>query len=543
MKEKKCCNRAAPIVALIVLSVVVMALPAVGQGPSGSGDQAVAAYCFERVGFGQEPVPVAKTADLSQVLADVRWGYHPAIGCYLVIDDHSQSVLRASTADLSLDQPTAAGQATAEYCYATAARFGRMPVDIAKTADHSRVLAQVKWGLNDSIGCYLVLNDNALSALQAAGQAGPTTQPEEAVPSEAEIAAVEAEMADLVNRLRESLGLDPLVHHPSIGTVARGWSQTMAAEDDFRHNPNYAQQYPPGWVLVGENVSRQGRFSSLASAVQRSFDGLANSPGHYNNMVNPQFTHLGVGIAVDERGGFWLTQNFARYTSAIVEPTPTTQELVPIQAVYAIPSGLSPVAGRELAIADTVAEVQRWFRTQTGGRHPLFARNGSSISVVTVHLSRSDDELPDHNADFIDEIHQQLGRSQDAPLLIVSEGEFAQNSACGWNDQPAVVIPMGNCDIAPRARAEWPSGATYIVAHELTHLLGAVKPCAPNHDGTSHVDDDNRDILYLGPKSRDWSNLTLDVGHDDYYRHGRDGCYDIAENPLLAAEPSATEGE
>ena len=315
---------------LVVLCAGVMVLPAAGQGPSGSGDQAVAAYCFERVGFGREPVPVAKTADLSQVLADVRWGYNPAIGCYLVIDHHSRSVLRASAEDLSLDVPTAADQATAEYCYAAAARFGRMPVDIAKTADHSRVLAQVKWGHNDVIGCYLVLNDNALAALRASAQSDPTVQPGSGpdpgvVPPEAGIAAAEAQMAGLVNRLREDLGLDPLVHHPGIGAVARGWSQTMADEDDFRHNPNYLEQYPAGWALAGENISWQSVFISLASAVQKSFDRLANSPGHYANMVNPQFTHLGVGIAVDEGGGFWLTQNFADYPSGVVETTVTSK--------------------------------------------------------------------------------------------------------------------------------------------------------------------------------------------------------------------------
>ena len=442
----------------------------------------MAAYCFEQVGFGREPVPVAKTADLSQVLADVRWGYNPAIGCYLVIDDHSRSVLRASAADLSLDVPTAADQATAEYCYAAAARFGRMPVDIAKTADHTRVLAQVKWGHNDVIGCYLVLNDNALAALQAAAQSGPAAQPgsdpdPEVVPSGAEIAAAEAEMVGLVNRLRENLGLDPLVHHPSIRAVARSWSQTMAAEDDFRHNPNYLEQYPPGWALAGENVSWQSGFNSLASAVQKSFDGLANSPGHYRNMVNPQFTHLGVGIAVDEGGGFWLTQNFARYTSAIVDPiTPSREEAEPgpIQAVYAISAGVSPVATREQAIADTVAEVQRWFRSQTGGKHPIFARNGSSISVARVQLPLAESELPDRNSGYIDNIRQQLGAGPNAPLLIVSEGEFARNSFCGWESDQVVVIPIGNCDIALKVDTEWPGGATYIVAHELAHLLGAV---------------------------------------------------------------------
>ena len=142
-------------------------------------------------------------------------------------------------------------------------------------------------------------------------------------PQAAEIAAAEAEMVGLVNHLREGLGLNPLVHHSSIAAVARSWSQTMAAEDDFRHNPNYSQQYPPGWARAGENISWQSGFNSLSSAVQDSFDGLVASPGHYQNMVNPQFTHLGVGIAVDEGGGFWLTQNFAHYRSSIVEPTPT----------------------------------------------------------------------------------------------------------------------------------------------------------------------------------------------------------------------------
>ena len=534
--------RIALALSVVALIQATAAPPAGGQGPSGSGDQAVAAYCFEQVGFGREPVPVAKTADLSQVLADVRWGYNPAIGCYLVIDDHSQSVLRGSTADLSLDLPTAADQATAEYCYATAARFGRMPVDIGKTADHSRVLAQVKWGHNDVIGCYLVLNDNALAALQAAAQPGSEPDPE-AVPSEAEIAAAEVEAAGLVNRLREGLGLDPLNHHSSIRAVAHRWSQTMAAEDDFKHNPDYARQYPVGWTLVGENVSRLSRFNSLSSAVQKTFDGLVDSLGHYRNMVNPQFTHLGVGIAVDENGGFWLTQNFARYTSAIVEPTIPSEEeaeLIPIQAVYAIPSGVAPVATREQAIADTVAEVQRWFRTQTGGEHPIFARNGSSVSVETVRLPLTESELPDRNSGFIANIRNQLGADPNTPLLIVSEGKFALDSACGWQPQQAVVIPLGNCDIALQIDSKWPRGATYIVAHELAHLLGAVRPCAPNYDGTGHVDDDSRDLLYHGPESRDWANLTLDVGNDDYFRHGRDDCYDIADNPLLADEPSAT---
>ncbi len=47
-------------------------------------------------------------------------------------------------------------------------------------------------------------------------------------------------------------------------------------------------------------------------AVQAAFDALVASPGHYANMTNPEFNHLGVGIPV-EGSSFWFTQNFAHY--------------------------------------------------------------------------------------------------------------------------------------------------------------------------------------------------------------------------------------
>ncbi|WP_419845608.1 hypothetical protein [Candidatus Poriferisocius sp.] len=37
---------------------------------------------------------MAKSADGSEVLAQVRWGYHDSIGCYLVLDDEAVWELR-----------------------------------------------------------------------------------------------------------------------------------------------------------------------------------------------------------------------------------------------------------------------------------------------------------------------------------------------------------------------------------------------------------------------------------------------------------------
>lgn len=131
-------------------------------------------------------------------------------------------------------------------------------------------------------------------------------------PTEAALAAAEAEMAALVNELRDNLGLNALSYHSAIAEVARRWSHTMAVEQNFMHNPNLAQQYPAGWLSSGENISWNYPVNSLSDAVLSSFNGLVYSPGHYANMISPEFTHLGVGIALED-GRFWVTQNFASF--------------------------------------------------------------------------------------------------------------------------------------------------------------------------------------------------------------------------------------
>ncbi len=111
--------------------------------------------------------------------------------------------------------------------------------------------------------------------------------------------AEEVEMLSLVNDLRNSLGLEPLANHDGLAAVARAWSQHMAETGQFHHNPRFFEQYPPGFWGGGENIA-WGYVS-----VQSAFNGWKNSPGHYRNMVDPNFTHIGVGIV-----GTYYTQNF-----------------------------------------------------------------------------------------------------------------------------------------------------------------------------------------------------------------------------------------
>ncbi len=147
--------------------VAVAAGPAAAQSDT---QQSVAQRCFEHHKFGAQPVDVAKTADGPTVLAQTSWNWHDAIGCYLTLDDTALAVLRTAPTPQSLpDGETEASKRCFEHH-----QFGQRPVDVAKSADRQTVLARLSWGYHDAIGCYLVLDDTALTTLRASG-AAPTT--------------------------------------------------------------------------------------------------------------------------------------------------------------------------------------------------------------------------------------------------------------------------------------------------------------------------------------------------------------------------------
>ena len=115
---------------------------------------------------------VAKSADGHNVLAQTSWNWHDSIGCYLTLDDASLKVLRADPAPHS---PPGGETEASVRCFGHH-QFGRRPVDVAKSVDHQTVLARLSWGYHVAIGCYLTLDERALSILRGA-TAGSTTEP------------------------------------------------------------------------------------------------------------------------------------------------------------------------------------------------------------------------------------------------------------------------------------------------------------------------------------------------------------------------------
>jgi uncharacterized protein YkwD len=84
-------------------------------------------------------------------------------------------------------------------------------------------------------------------------------------------------------------------------SYARAWARHMAEVGAPSHS-NY-RSLVGTWLVVGENIA-------LGSSVSQIFAGLSASPTHFANMVNPYFTHMGIGVWVDASGVMWTAHVF-----------------------------------------------------------------------------------------------------------------------------------------------------------------------------------------------------------------------------------------
>lgn len=120
----------------------------------------------------------------------------------------------------------------------------------------------------------------------------------------------------LVNKARKKEKAGGLTSNDSLTANAYMWSTTMAAieatqGDGFFHNPwNFEEVSPLNWYTAGENIAYFWG-SEPATAGSKFHDMWMNSPGHRANILNPAFTHVGIGIYTTPTGRVYGTQVFA----------------------------------------------------------------------------------------------------------------------------------------------------------------------------------------------------------------------------------------
>jgi hypothetical protein len=136
--------------------------------------------------------------------------------------------------------------------------------------------------------------------------------------AQADTVSDEAAFVAKINELRASKGLGSLQVNANLTDKARAWSAGMADAGKIWHS-TLSDGVTENWKKLGENVGMGGSVDGLHRA-------FVNSPGHYANLVDPAFTHIGIGIVM---GGstIYVTEVFMQLMpvkAPVAVTTPTT---------------------------------------------------------------------------------------------------------------------------------------------------------------------------------------------------------------------------
>jgi uncharacterized protein YkwD len=135
----------------------------------------------------------------------------------------------------------------------------------------------------------------------------------------------------LVNQQRAARGLQPLARVGALDRCAQDYAVRMAREGFFAHTAPDGST--PDDRIAATGYQAQGWGENIAAG-QQSADAVMqawmNSPGHAANILNANFTQIGIGVAAGGNYGIQWVQNFGRpFTSAPPSTAPSLGSMSP----------------------------------------------------------------------------------------------------------------------------------------------------------------------------------------------------------------------
>jgi uncharacterized protein YkwD len=139
---------------------------------------------------------------------------------------------------------------------------------------------------------------------------------------------LERRIFQLTNDARRKNGLSTLTSDDNLALKAREKSDDMLQKNYFSHtspegktlNDRFQEEKPASIrniSRIGENIymaSRLDYTTDIKTQARLIVDGWMTSPGHRRNILDPNYTHLGVGVSARDKMCY-ATQVFAGVTA------------------------------------------------------------------------------------------------------------------------------------------------------------------------------------------------------------------------------------
>ncbi len=206
--------------------------------------------------------------------------------------------------------------------------------------------------------------------------------------AQADTVSDEAAFVAKINDLRASKGLPALQVNAQLVAKARAWSAGMAAAGRIWHS-TLSDGITEDWKKLGENVGMGGSVDGLHTA-------FVNSPHHYENLVDPSFGYVGIGIVMNGNT-IYVTEEFMQLmpvkTPVISLPpitTPTTTRPAPTTTTAPKPVVPKPVVAKAVPVAPTTTTSTT---TTTTTAPPAAAPPAPEVAAAPVEAPRAPSAL------------------------------------------------------------------------------------------------------------------------------------------------------
>lgn len=152
-----------------------------------------------------------------------------------------------------------------------------------------------------------------------------------------------------------------------------------------------------------------------------------------------------------------------------------------------------------------------------------FLKNGKlDISFARLNLTRKQIDEPDHpNGLIYKELFKQGFNNPKKVYAIISGFNSKHGNSDGGDGGPLFTILYG-----PAIKSYGSKGMEIVILHELFHTQGAAYDCGKRTYRGAHVK--GSDVLGSGDVT-----TKIDSKNDTYYKHGIEGCPDLADSIFL----------
>lgn len=130
--------------------------------------------------------------------------------------------------------------------------------------------------------------------------------------SSANVAAAEKNAVELMNADRRANGLSDLKVSSAVTAVARSHAQDMVNRKFFSHSNPDGKTPSDRLKAAGISYSAVGENIAENTSVQASETAFMNSSGHRANILNSNYTTVGIGVAYDSAGNVYVVQDFIK---------------------------------------------------------------------------------------------------------------------------------------------------------------------------------------------------------------------------------------